>query len=333
MAETPNPDIRTVLVTGYTGFVARALCRDLAARGYTVHTTQRREIAPEDDDPVSRRSFIDIKPGVDWRAALDGVDAVIHAAARTHSVRIGGTEMMDEYRETNARGTRDLAEAAAQAAIKRFVYISSVKVNGEANNGPPFSATQPPRTTSAYGVSKWEAEQAVAEIGARAGLDYAILRLPLMYGPRAGGNLPQLFRWVARRRPLPFGAVRNRRSLMHVDNGNDAAIACLEHPNASGKTYLVCDADQVSTPELIRRIAKAFGVRANLIPVPMPLIRTTSRMLGNPNYIERLLKSMEIDDSPIRDELGWRPPLSLDEGLADTARWMMETEGLGRRAA
>ena len=333
MAETQTLKYPTVLVTGYTGFIARRLCRDLAARGYTVFATQRRDLPPEDDDPVTRRFHMDIQPGADWGAAVADADAVIHVAARVHHTRQGGTDALAQFRETNTQGTIELAEAAAMAGVKRFVFISSTKANGEITHGTPFSEKTPPVPTTPYGIAKWEAEQAVAKIGAARGLDYVNLRLPLMYGPGASGNLPALFRWVARGRPLPFGAVRNKRSLMHVDNGNDATIACLEHPNASGNTYLVRDSEEVSTPELVRRIAAAFDRRANLISVPMPLIRAASAVLGHPNYIERLLKSMAIDDSAIRSDLGWTPPMSLDEGLRDTAKWMMETEGLGRRAA
>lgn len=263
----------------------------------------------------------DIGPATDWGAALAGVDCVVHLAARTHVVHDPAPDPLAEYRRVNVAATAALASAAAAARVRRLVFLSSVKVNGERTADRPFSENDAPQPEDAYGISKWEAEQALWKIAAETGLEIVVLRAPLVYGPGVKGNFLTLLRTVARGVPLPLASIRNRRSLICVGNLSDAIVRCVDHPAATGKTFLVADDTDVSTPELIRALATALGVPARLLPFPPPLLYAAATLFGQAAAVSRLTGSLQIDSRRIRRETGWRPNYALAQGLAETAQW------------
>jgi nucleoside-diphosphate-sugar epimerase len=316
-AEPAAAGHRVVAVTGASGFVGRALCERLRRGGFSLRRIVRAD-AGGDGIAVG-----DIGPHTQWRDALAGVDAVVHLAARVHHMRDPEADPLAQYRRVNVEATRGLANAAAQGGVRRLVFLSSVKVNGEFASRP-FTEQDPPRPLDPYGVSKWEGEQALAGICARTGLECVVLRAPLVYGPGVRANFLSLMRAVARGIPLPLGAVDNRRSLVYVGNLVDAIGGCLVHPAAAGRTFLINDGEDLSTAELVRRLARALHVRARLLPVPVAALRLAARLTGRTAALDRLLGSLRIDGSAIRHTLQWQPPFDVDTGLAATACWYRE---------
>lgn len=313
-----------ILVTGGSGFVGGPTCRRLIAAGHQVVAAVRRDDAflPLE---VEARRIGPLGPDTDWRSALKGCDAVVHLAARAHVMRDRAADPLALFRRVNRDGAVRLAEQAVQAGVGRFVFVSSVKVNGEVTApGRPFRSDDPPAPVDAYGLSKAEAEAALAGIATRTGLSLAILRPPLVHGPGAKGNLAVLMAALERGLPLPLGAIDNRRSLVGVDNLADA-LAFLVSTPAQGR-FLVRDGEDVSTPELIRRLGRLLGRSACLPPVPVALLRLAGGMLGRGGAVARLTGSLQVDDAPLR-ALGWAPPVGLDDGLA-----AMAAAHAGRRA-
>jgi nucleoside-diphosphate-sugar epimerase len=309
--------METVLVTGANGFVGRALCSALAAAGHGLRMAVR---APQPG--LSGAVAVgDIGPTTDWRAALDGVDSVVHLAARTHVRRETAADPLPEYRRINVGGTEHLARSAAAQGVRRLVFLSSVKVNGESTAERSFTEDDAPRPEDAYGASKLEAEQALARVAAATGLEVAVLRPPLVYGPGVKGNFLSLMRLVARGLPLPLGAIRNRRSLIYVGNLADAIVTTIRAPRAAGATYLVADGEDVSTPDLVRGLAQALGVTARLPALPLAALKFPAAILGKRAELARLAGSLQVDGSRIRRELDWRPPFTLAQGLELTAKW------------
>ncbi|MCH7485611.1 MAG: NAD-dependent epimerase/dehydratase family protein [Proteobacteria bacterium] len=308
-----------VLVTGASGFIGRVLAPALSKAGHRVLAATRTPEAARDLGET--HAISDLGPDTPWRDALDGVDQVIHLAARVHVMKESAPDPLSEYRRVNTDGTRRLAEEAAAAGVRRIVFFSTVKVNGEASAGVPFRETDSPRPGDAYAQSKWEAEQALFEVAERTGLEAVVLRPPLVYGAGVKGHFLTLLKVCRAAPPLPFGALANSRSLIYAGNLADAAIRCLEHPGAQGKVYLVRDGDDVSTPELIRRVSAALGRTARLFPVPRSLLRLAGACTGNRERLSRLLDSLTLDDGRIREELGWTPPFTMVQGLHETARW------------
>ena len=306
----------TVHVTGASGFVGRVLCDVLAASGCAVRKAMRAAAGNADMVAVG-----EIGPGTDWRAALDGVETVVHLAARTHVLRETSPDPLAAYLRVNAAGTERLARSAAAHGVRRLVFLSSVKVNGERTGDRPFSEDDPPRPEDAYGVSKREAEQALARVASETGLETVVLRPPLVYGPGVKANFLRLMRLVARGVPLPLGAVVNRRSLIYAGNLVHAIVTALNAPAAAGRTYLVSDGEDVSTPELVRRLAQALGVKPRLLPVPPMVLGLAAALAGKRGELARLTGSLQVDSSRIRSELAWRPPFTLAQGLDQTARW------------
>jgi nucleoside-diphosphate-sugar epimerase len=311
-----------VLVTGANGFIGRATCAELARRGHDVVAAVRR-IESARDTPCARAVAVGpIGPATDWRAALDGIEAVVHTAAMAHSVaRKNASEESDIF-AVNAAGTRALAEAARGAGVRRFIFLSTVKVLGETTEGrAPFAETDPPNPDpgDSYARAKAEAETALAAV-ARAPLDVVVLRLPLVYGPGVKANFAALIRLARLAPPLPLASVANRRSLLFLGNLTDAIALALDHPGAAGETFMVSDGEDVSIPELIRKIAVLLGRPARLFLFPIVLLRAAATLSGQGARARRLLDSLELDGRKIRDRLGWRPPYSLDRGLALTLR-------------
>lgn len=305
----------SVMVTGATGFVGDTLVDALQDRA-------RRALRQPAADPQRGDVVVgDIGPDTDWSGALAGVDCVVHLAARTHVLREDAADPLAAYRRINVEATRQLARQAAAAGVRRFVFLSSVKVNGETTAAQPFSDIDPPRPEDAYGISKREAEDALRQTGADTGMEVVVLRAPLVYGPGVKGNFLRLLSAVDRGLPLPLASIDNRRSLIYVGNLVDAIVACIDAPAAAGKTFLVSDGEDVSTPVLIRKLAAAMGKPPRLLPCPVALLRFGAALLGQRAAAQRLTGSLQVDSSRIRRELGWQPRYSLDQGLNATVRW------------
>jgi len=368
-----------ILITGANGFIGKALCKRMLADGYQVRGAVRGQEKTEvgclrsdvgkeqksevrDQKNGKRRTEVgervmvgDIGQETDWSEALDGIDTVVHLAARVHVMRESAADPLAAFRLVNVAGTERLAWQAAEAGVKRLVYLSSVKVNGERTGDrgqrsevrgqekaevgsqksevrgrrsevrgrecelkEVFSEKDVPCPQDPYAVSKWEAEQILAEISSATGMEIVIIRPPLVYGPNVRANFLRLLRWVNKGVPLPLGMVNNRRSLVSLDNLLDFLITCIEHPAAAGETFLVSDGEDLSTPALIRRIALSMNIPARLIPVPVCLLRLGGSLLGKKSEVDRLCGSLQVDIGKAKGVLGWKPPLSVDEGLGET---------------
>jgi len=317
----------TALITGATGFIGHAVCEQLLARGWQVKGTIRSSSQdgvglPEGVIPCSVDS---LGPGTDWRKALSGIEMIVHLAARVHIMKDTSEDSLVEFRQVNTHATERLARMAAQMGARRFVFLSTIKVNGEDSGDRAFNEEDALNPQDNYALSKLEAEQALRRVAEETGLDVVILRSPMVYGPGVKGNFLRLIQVVQRGIPLPLASVHNRRSVIFLGNLVEAVISCMTHPQAKGKTYLVGDDEQLSTAELISRTARALGKSARLWPFPVELLRYAAMLLGKSAEADKLLNSLLVDSSKIRSELGWKPHFSLDEGLSETARWFRQT--------
>lgn len=309
----------SVLVTGASGFVGRAVVDRLVADGVPVRAAVRRadvRFAPA----VEVVEAGDLDVGDDWGAALRGADAVVHCAARVHQLADDSTDPLSAFRRVNRDGTAALARRAAAAGVRRFVYLSSIGVNGAETFARPFGADDVPAPHSPYAVSKHEAEIELARIAAESGLEVVVLRPPLVYGPDASGNFKTLLRAVDRGLPLPFGAVHNRRSFVAIGNLVDLIAAVLRHSSAPGRTFLVSDGEDLSTTDLLRRTAQALGRTARLLPIPEKVLRRALELVGRAALGQRLCGSLAIDIGPTCRILAWHPPVGVTEALVDTAQ-------------
>ncbi|NQU56693.1 MAG: SDR family oxidoreductase [Rhodospirillales bacterium] len=308
-----------VLVTGGGGFIGRALIPCLIKAGHSVIASSRDlgTVLPG----ASVRQVGELGPETDWSEALDGIDAVVHLAARVHVMDEFAADPVTENNRINAEGTARLANQAAQAGIKHFIFLSTIKVHGEASETEPFRAKDTPNPQDPYAIAKLEAEQALLEIAAKAAMRADIIRPPLVYGPGVRGNFLSLLRLCAKGWPLPFGSIHNSRSLIYV--GNLAALIChmLDHPATPGGISLCRDGEDVSTPELFRRVSRALGVGPRILPFPQFLLRLSGGIVGKSSTISRLTESLIIDDHSTRNDLDWTPPFSMIQGLKETADW------------
>lgn len=300
-----------VLVTGATGFIGTALVARMVHEGRAVVRAGIRSEASTLPASVER-VLNDLNPGMDWQPALVGVHVVVHLAARVHVMREAAANSLAEFRRVNVAGTLNLARQAAAAGAQRFVYLSSVKVYGEAG---AYAEEDPPAPEEAYGISKYEAEVGLRQIAAETGMEVVIIRAPLVYGPHVRANFETLMRVVARGIPLPLGAIDNRRSLVALDNLVDFILTCIERPAAANETFLVSDGEDLSTTDLIRRLAQAMGRPARLIPVPPAVLMAAATLLGRRDVARRLLGSLRVDITKAKQRLAWVPPVSVDEGL------------------
>jgi nucleoside-diphosphate-sugar epimerase len=301
-----------VLVTGANGFVGKSLTAELHRRGYSVCAASRDKASIIEGAEAAVVG--DIDGDTDWTKALNDIDIVIHLAARVHVMKERSANPLADFRKVNVEGTRSLAESAARAGVKRFVYVSSVKVNGE-EAVCPYSELDEPNPQDAYGTSKWEAELALHKISAETKLEVVIVRPPLVYGTGVKGNFSQMIKVLAKGIPLPLASVKNLRSLIYVENLVDALILCATHPNAAGQTYLVSDGEDISTPDLLRKLSNAMNKPAKLLPCSPVFMSLAGRLFGKSDQIDRLTSSLQVDSTKIRRELGWKPPFKLDEGL------------------
>lgn len=317
------------LLTGASGFVGRALVERLKLHGDIVVEVGRRQ------STSSTGCFYqvnDISADTDFAEAFDGCDAVIHLAARVHVMQDRAADPLAAFQAVNLYGTVNLARQAAAVGVRRFVYVSSIKVNGECTTDKPFTEADVPAPRDPYAVSKWQAEQALQQIGRETGMEIVIVRPPLVYGPGVKANFHSLLKLVSKSLPLPLGSIHNRRSMVFVDNLVDALVLCATHPAAAGQTYLVSDGEDVSTPQLVRVIASAMRRPDRVFPFSLSLMRLAAIMLGRSSALDRLTQSLEVDSSKIRRELDWRPPYSMQQGLQITADWFLQTiNGAGQK--
>ncbi len=313
--------MQNLLVTGANGFIGQALCAGLCAEGRhvrgVVRLPQKAGVLPKKISPVIVKY---IGPDTYWSEALTGIDTVVHLAARVHVLKDADADPLAAFRDVNLKGTEHLAGMAAQSGVRRFIYMSSVKVCGE-NKFLPYSEDDQPEPQGPYGISKWEAEQALHEISEKTGLEVVVIRPPLVYGPGIKANLLSLFKMIERGVPLPLAGVENRRSLIYLKNLVDAVLKCILHPKASGKTYFVSDGVDLSIPELIRKIAAAMGKPARLFYSPSFLLKAAGRFSGKSGQVDRLTGSLTVDSGKIQRELGWKANYTIDQGLAETAKW------------
>lgn len=308
----------SLLITGANGFVGHALGAEAARRGHAVRGATRREVPlPSGVTPCVVGELVT----ADWTEALRDTDVVIHLAARVHVMNKTADDPLAAFMAANVDATLALARQAAAAGVRQFIYVSTIKVNGEHTlPGHPFSEADPPAPQDAYGVSKWRAEQALQILAAELGMALTILRPPLVYGAGVKANFNSLLRAVRKGVPLPLASVHNARSLLYLGNFVDAILCCCLHPEAAGQTFLVRDGEDVSMPQLMRLLARGMNVSARLFPMPIGVLRGLAALAGRRDVFERITGMLCIDDSLIRQRLGWSPPFTVDEGLQRTAR-------------
>ncbi len=313
-----------VLVTGASGFVGSALVPRLIAAGQEVRCVARTEVSAASVFGAEILRGPELGPGAQWRGVLKGVDAVVHLAARVHVMQEKAVDVLDEFRRVNCAGTEQLARQAAEAGVRRFVYLSSIKVNGERTTRRPFRETDDAKPEDAYAVSKWEAERALARVSEENGLEVVIVRPSLVYGPGVKGNLLSLLRLVRAGVPLPLAGIDNRRSFVGLGNLADLLVAAVMHPGAAGEVFLAADGEDLSTPDLVRRIAWAMRKADRLFRFPPRLLEVASRLAGKSAACERLCDSLTVDASKARAVLGWMPTLSVDEGIDQMVGWFKQ---------
>lgn len=307
-------------MTGASGFLGTALARRLVDDDfYQVVVSARRESAGSVKGPQSV-IVADLGADTDWKSALSGARVVIHTAARVHVMKDLAMDPLAEYRKVNVEGTINLARQAASANVKRFIFISTIKVNGESTaKGKFFTADEQHDPIDPYGISKWETEIGLRQLAEESGMEFVIIRPPLVYGPGVKANFHSLMLWVSRGMPLPLGSINNKRSLVGLDNLVDLIVTCIEHPGAANQTFLAGDGEDLSTTELLQRMGKALGSPARLIPFPVGLLIFVASILGKKDVVQRLVGSLQVDISKARELLGWEPPFTVEEGLRKAA--------------
>ncbi|MBI3230926.1 MAG: SDR family oxidoreductase [Burkholderiales bacterium] len=308
----------SILITGASGFVGRALCSHLQSLQRLFFPLYRQAQAGQ----FAQARFLEaLTADSDCRAQLQGAQVVVHLAARVHVMSDSESDPLAAYRASNTAATLNLARQAAQAGVKRFVFLSSIKVNGEQTlPGQPYSALSTPQPQDPYGVSKWEAEQALHALGLETGMEIVVIRPPLVYGPGVKANFLQLLRWVDKGVPLPLAGIHNARSMVYVGNLVDLIVRCCDAPQAVGQTFLVSDGVDVSSAELVRAIANALGKGPRVFYFPLPMLQLMAMLAGRAPALQRLSSSLQVDINATCTRLAWQPPYSMQQGLAATVK-------------
>lgn len=312
--------MKHILITGASGFLGRNLIGRLLADGHAVAGSIRR---PSSLLPSTVRAHVvDVEnPQDSWAAALESVDTVVHCAARVHVMSDKSTDPIASFRKANVEATLRLARESAAAGVRRFIFISSIKVNGEKTlPGVPYKADDIPQPTDPYGISKMEAEAGLLALAETVDMDVVIIRPVLVYGPGVKANFLSLMKWLARGVPLPLGAIHNRRSLVALDNLCDLISTCVDHSAASNQVFLVSDGEDLSSTELLRRMSQALNAQARLLPIPSWMLKSGAILIGKPELSQRLCGSLQVDITKTRNLLGWAPPVSVNDALAATAK-------------
>lgn len=319
-------EVSAVLITGATGFVGGAVLERLLCDARFMPRAALRKPCVKLEGSVESIVLGEFSRDTDWQEALVHIDCVVHAAGRAHVLNETISDPLEEFRRTNVDGSLALARQAAEAGVKRFIFISSIGVNGNQNIAP-FTEDDIPRPQEPYAVSKLEAEEGLRRIAESGCMDVVIIRPPLVYGPGAPGNFKRLIQAVAKGVPLPLGSVNNQRSFVALVNLVDLIITCIEHPSAANQTFLVADGEDLSTVELLRRIAGALGKTALLFPTPVWLLKAAAMLVGKQEIIKSLCGSLRVDISKSRELLGWQPPMSVDRALKITAQAFLQPRG------
>lgn len=314
-----------VLLTGATGFVGRGLLERLSTQGGLQLRAAVRRQESAFPESVTVVQVADLRGDTDWRKALEGVEAVIHSAARVHVMDDQAEDPLAEFRAVNVAGTLNLARQAVSAGVKRFVFISSIKVNGEGTAlGKPYTADDTPMPVDPYGISKLEAEQGLQALSQETRMEVVIVRPVLVYGPGVKANFRSMMNWLKKGVPLPLGAIHNKRSMVALDNLVDLIVTCIDHPKAANQVFLVSDGEDLSTTELLRRTGQSLARPARLLPIPTFVLAIAARLLGKPGIAQRLCGSLQVDIGKTRALLGWQPPVTVDDALAKTARHFLD---------
>ena len=309
-----------ILITGANGFIGQTILYYLKEIKKMHALGSVRQIRMPANPKIPLIEVGDLSAETDWSDALSGVDIVIHSAARVHVMNEHSADPIAEFRKINVAGTLNLARQAIAAGVRRFVFISSIKVNGEGTElGKPFTADDVPAPCDPYGISKLEAEQGLLRLAAETGLEVVIIRPVLVYGPGVKANFLSMMHWLSKGVPLPLGAIHNKRSLVALDNLIDLVVTCLDHPAAANQVFLVSDGEDLSTTELLRRMGTALGKPARLLPLPVSWLNLSAALLGKRNVARRLCETLQVDIGKTRQLLGWQPPLSVDQGLKKAA--------------
>lgn len=312
---------RKVLVTGATGFIGSALLHRLVELNLPVHAAVRNDLDAPLNKMVKVINLGEFTPSLDWRLALQDINVVVHLASRVHIMRDKAKDPFAEYRRINVDSSLNLARQAAEAGVKRFIYLSSIKVNGSFTlPGEVFSAEDVPRPQDAYGVSKYEAELGLKDIGSNTGMEVVIIRPPLVYGPGVKANFLSMMRLISLAIPLPFGAINNLRSLVALDNLVDLIVVCTNHPGAANQVFLVSDGEDISTTSLLYSMGNSLGKSVRLIKIPVFWLYILGRLIGRQATVDRLCSSLQVDISKTYKILNWSPKINVDEGLRRAAQ-------------
>ena len=320
---------RPILVTGARGFVGRALCAELLLRNCEVRYVVRNLANVSEKNSTGVYEVLDIGATTNWTEALFNVDIIVHLAARVHIMHDNAADPLTVFRAINVEGTLNLARQAAAAGVRRFVFVSSIKVNGEQTQiGQPFTEKDRAVPVDPYGISKYEAEVGLRRITKETGMEVVVIRPVLVYGPSVKGNFLSMMRWLHKGIPLPLGSIKNSRSLVALDNLVDLIVTCLHHPAAANQTFLVSDGEDISTTQLLQYTASAMGVSSRLMPVPALMIQVAAKLLGKGEVAQRLCGNLQVDISKARQLLGWAPPISVREGLRRAVKGYVQSGGV-----
>ncbi len=318
LTSTFSPTAKTILVSGANGFVGKALCAELFRQGFLVLGAVRSETRQA--EAIQTLSVGAINGTTNWSEALLGMNVVIHLAARVHLMNDNAVDPLEAFRKVNVEGTINLAQQAASAGVRRFIFISSIKVNGEHTlPGQTFTAEDRPAPADAYAMSKLEAEIALRQLAEQTGLEVVIIRAPLIYGPGVKANFHRMMHWLEKGVPLPLGAMHNKRSFVALDNLVDLIKTCVAHPLAANQTFLAGDGEDLSTTDLLQRLSNLLGKPAKLLPLPIWALKTGAMLLGKSDMAQRLCNSLQVDISKTCELLNWQPPVTVDDALKKTA--------------